>query len=182
MWTRNKKIGKWTWILRNCHGAWQGGRGVAFPCSSAGKEPPCNAGDLESIPGLGRSPGEGKDYPLQHPGLEKSMDFMVHGVAKHRTRLNNFHFTSLQSNCGDSVIMIEQEAWGDSFVRVILQARILEWVAISFSRGSSRPRDWTHISWVSCIAGGFCTAEPSAKLLLYKVMVARNGIRETCFS
>ena len=39
---------------------------------SAGKESACNVGDLSSIPGLGRSPGEGKGYPLQYPGLEKS--------------------------------------------------------------------------------------------------------------
>ena len=45
----------------------------------------------------------------------------------------------------------------------ISQARIREWVAISSSRGSSRPRDRTHISWISCIAGGFFTAEPSGK-------------------
>ena len=37
----------------------------------------------------------------------------------------------------------------------ILQARVLEWVVISFSRGSSRPRDQTHISCISCIAGGY---------------------------
>ena len=42
--------------------------------SSAGKESACNAGDLGSIPGLGRSPGEGKGYPLQYSGLENSMD------------------------------------------------------------------------------------------------------------
>ena len=41
-----------------------------FPCGSAGEEPACNAGDLCSIPGLGRSPGEGKGYPLQYSGLE----------------------------------------------------------------------------------------------------------------
>ena len=41
-----------------------------FPCGSAGKESACNAGDLGSIPGLGRSPGEGKDCPLQYSGLE----------------------------------------------------------------------------------------------------------------
>ena len=40
-----------------------------FPCGSAGKESACNAGDLDSIAGLGRSPGEGKGYPLQYPGL-----------------------------------------------------------------------------------------------------------------
>ena len=54
----------------------------------AGKEPACNVGDLESIPGLGRSPGEGKGYPLQYPGLENSLDHIVHGVAKSRTRLS----------------------------------------------------------------------------------------------
>ena len=43
-----------------------------FLCDSAGKESACNAGDLGSIPGLGRSPGEGKGYPLQYSGLENS--------------------------------------------------------------------------------------------------------------
>ena len=51
-----------------------------------------NAGDLGLIPGLGRSPGEGKSYPLQYSGLENSMDCIVHGIAKSRTRLSNFHF------------------------------------------------------------------------------------------
>ena len=45
-----------------------------FPGSSAGKESSCNAGDLGLIPGLERSPGEGKSYPLQYSGLENSMD------------------------------------------------------------------------------------------------------------
>ena len=45
-----------------------------FPHSSIGKESACNVGDLGSIPGLGRSPGEGKGYPLQYSGLENSMD------------------------------------------------------------------------------------------------------------
>ena len=49
--------------------------------------------DLCSIPGLGRSPGEGKGYPLQYSGLENSLDYTVHGVAKSWTRLSNFHFT-----------------------------------------------------------------------------------------
>ena len=65
-----------------------------FPCGSAGKESTCNAGDLGSIPGLGRSPGEGKGYPLQYSGLENSTDCIVHGVAKSQTRLSNFHFHS----------------------------------------------------------------------------------------
>ena len=45
----------------------------SFPCGSAGKESACNAGDLGWIPGLGRSPGEGKGYPLQYAGQENSM-------------------------------------------------------------------------------------------------------------
>ena len=51
---------------------------LGFPGGSAGKESACNVGDLGSIPGLGRSPGEGKGYPLQYPGLENSMDGIVH--------------------------------------------------------------------------------------------------------
>ena len=46
----------------------------AFPCGSAGKESAFNAGDLDLIPGLGRSPGEGKGNSLQYSGLENSMD------------------------------------------------------------------------------------------------------------
>ena len=65
-----------------------------FPCGSAGKESTCNAGDLGLIPGLGRSPGKGKGYPLQYSGLENSMDCIVHGVAKSHMRLSSFHFPS----------------------------------------------------------------------------------------
>ena len=56
---------------------------ASFPCGSAGKESTCDVGDLSSIiPGLGRSPGEGKGYPLQYSGLENYMNCIVHGVAK----------------------------------------------------------------------------------------------------
>ena len=58
---------------------------VGFPSGSVGKESACNAGDLGPIPGLGRSPGEGKGYPLQDSGLENSMDCIDHGVAKSQT-------------------------------------------------------------------------------------------------
>ena len=64
----------------------------SFPGGSAGKESACNAGDLGSIPELGRSPGEGKSCPLQYSGLENPMDCRVHGVTKSRTRLTDFHF------------------------------------------------------------------------------------------
>ena len=62
-----------------------------FPDSSAGKESACNAGNLSSIPGLGRSPGEGKGCPFQYSGLENPMDCIVHGVTKIWTRLSDFH-------------------------------------------------------------------------------------------
>ena len=69
----------------------------SFPCGSDGKESACNAGDPGSIPGLGRSPGEEKGYPLQNSCLENSMDrgawwSAVHGISKSQTRLSNFIF------------------------------------------------------------------------------------------
>ena len=76
---------------------WFGGF-LRIPGSSDGKVSACNAGDPGSIPGLGRSPGEGNGHPLQHSCLENSMDgeawwATVHGVAKSRTRLSDFTFT-----------------------------------------------------------------------------------------
>ena len=65
---------------------------MGFPCGSAGKESACSVGDLGSIPGLGRSPGEGKGCPLQYSGLENSVDCIVHGVTKSWTGLSDFHF------------------------------------------------------------------------------------------
>ena len=61
-----------------------------FTGGSGSKESACNAGDLGSIPGLGRSLGEGNGYPLQYSGLENSKDrgawqATIHGVAKRRT-------------------------------------------------------------------------------------------------
>ena len=69
---------------------------LGFPCGSAGKESARNADSIPelnsikfssmgSIPGVGRSPGGGKGYPLQYSGLENSMDYIVHGVTKSRT-------------------------------------------------------------------------------------------------
>ena len=74
--------------------------GVMYGCESwtmkKVKASACNAGDLGSIPGLGRFPGEGNGYPLQYSGLENSMDCIVHG----------FFFTNwfiLQIFCIDTV-------------------------------------------------------------------------------
>ena len=68
---------------------------LGFPCSSVSKESACSAGDPGSIPGLGRSPGEGNGNPIQYPCLENLMDrgawwAAVHGViAKSQVRLSN---------------------------------------------------------------------------------------------
>ena len=55
---------------------------MGSPCGSAGKESTCNVGELGSIPGLRRSPGEDKGYLLQYSGLENFTDCIVHGVTK----------------------------------------------------------------------------------------------------
>ena len=70
---------------------------MGFPGSLEGKKHACNEGDLGSIPGLGRSPGEGNGYPLLYPCLGNPMDrgalqATVHGITKSQTRQSEFHF------------------------------------------------------------------------------------------
>jgi len=65
---------------------------MGFPGGSDSKESACNVGNLDSIPGLGRSPGEGNGYPFQYSCLENSMDrgawqAAVPGIAKGWTRV-----------------------------------------------------------------------------------------------
>ena len=155
---------------------------MGFPDGLDGKASAWNAGDPGLIPGLGRYPGEGNGNPLQYSCLENSMDggawwATVHGVSKSQTRLSDFPslpyslpLSTLMSYFSDSLTLLTWwwfSRWvmsnscnpmdcslPASSAREILQARILEWVAISFSRGSSQPRNWT---WVSCIAGRFFT-------------------------
>ena len=72
----------------------------AFPGGSDSNESACNVGDLGSIPGLGRSPGEEKGYPLHYSCLENSMErgawqVTVQGVAKSQTQLSTHTFLSL---------------------------------------------------------------------------------------
>ena len=75
-------------VLGFCYCTW------AFPWASLVVQLVKNlpAMDLGSIPGLGRSPEEGKGYPLQYPGLENSVECIVHGVTKSQRRISNFHF------------------------------------------------------------------------------------------
>ena len=74
-----------------------------FPGGSEVKAPACNAGDLGSIPGSGRFPGEGNGNPLQYSCLENPMDrgawwATVHGVPKSWTQLSNFTFQGFRSS------------------------------------------------------------------------------------
>ena len=66
---------------------------MGFHFGSAGKESTCNAGNLGLIPGLGRSPTEGKGYQLQYSDLQNCMDCIVHVVTKSRQDKVNFTFT-----------------------------------------------------------------------------------------
>ena len=129
---------------------------MGFPCGSAGKESTCSEGDLGSIPGLGRSSREGKRYPLQCSGLENSMDYTVHGVAKSQTWVSDFHFhfcvkcsLGISNFLEEKILIFPISAKSlqlcptlcepidgsppGAAVPGILQARALEWVAISFS-------------------------------------------------
>ena len=124
------------------------------------KKSTCNAGDLGLIPELGRSPEEGKGYLLYSSDLENSMDCIIHGVLRVGHNRMTFTFMVQQSyiqvseNC--SVVSDSLQPHGlHHTVHGVLQARILEWVAIPFSRGSSQTKDQTQISH---IAGGFFTS------------------------
>ena len=65
--------------------------------------------DLGSIPGLGRSSAQGKDYPLLYFGLENSMDCIVQGVAKSQTQLSDFHFRRYNFSGLDWVLGMREE-------------------------------------------------------------------------
>ena len=80
-----------------------------FPCGSAGKESACNAGDVGSIPGLGRSPGEGKGYPLQYSGLENSMDCIVYGFTKSQTRLSLWSLVMVSARLFSDIQHLQKE-------------------------------------------------------------------------
>ena len=115
-----------------------------FPDGSAGKESAHNVGDLGSIPGLGRSPGEGKGYSLQYSCLENPRDrgawwATIHGVARviHDlvTKPPQVFICVSEVKVTQSCLILCDPM--DYTVHGILQARILKWVAYPFSRGSS---------------------------------------------
>ena len=132
-----------------------------FPGVAVVKNPPANAGDardMGSVPKLGRSPGGGHGHPLQYSCLENPVDrgacqATVHGLSENQTRLSPAQLLLSQS-CPTLCNPMDCSPPGSS-VHGILQARILEWVAMPSSRGSSQSRDRTWVSYVSCIGGVF---------------------------
>ena len=142
-----------------------------FPTGSAVKNPPANAGDASSIPGSRRPPGEGNGNPLQYPCLGNAMDrgawqLTVHGVARIGHDLETKQQQQYMLQVYNMKAKITQSCLTlcnpmDYTVHRILQARILEWVAFPFSRGSSQPRDQTQ---VSRIVGNSLPDEPQGSL------------------
>ena len=118
---------------------------LGFSGGSAGKEFTCNAGDLGSIPGLGRSPGGGKGSPLQYSGLEISMDCIVRGVTNSWTRLSDFHSlgTVITTRCSNPTPEYPSEVCNNSSLHrnllmnvcscFIHNRPILEAIKMSFS-------------------------------------------------
>ena len=82
------------------------------------KESACNAGELGSIPGLGRSPGEGTGYPLQYSGLENSMDCIVHGLSKSRTWLSGFPTHAHTQKVTYCMIPLTWDSWKDKTIKI----------------------------------------------------------------
>ena len=108
---------------------------MGFPGGSEVKTSACNVGDLGSIPGSGRSPGEGNGNPLQYSCLENPMDIgawwaTVHGVAKSRTRLSDFTFT---------------------FFHLMQRANLLEKTVLLRNIKGKRRREWQRMRWLDSI-------------------------------
>ena len=92
-----KKFWRWLWLRSwasycKIQAKIEESRKNHYPHGSAGKESALNVGDLGSIPGLGRSPGEGNGYPHRYSGLENSMDYTVQEITKSWAQLSDFHF------------------------------------------------------------------------------------------
>ena len=137
-----------------------------FPGGSDSKEYACSAGDPGSNPGSGRSPGEENDNPFQYCCLENSIDrgslwATVHGAGKESDMtewLTLLYFHSWQFNeiRGEHERVVAQSCptlcdpmdcgLPGSSVHGIFQPIVLEWIAISFSKGSSQTRDRTPVS------------------------------------
>ena len=169
-----------------------------FPSGNMIKDS-ANAGDARdagSVPASGRSPRVGNGNPLQYSCLENPMDretwwAVVHRVAKSQTQMTDWTHTELVSQCAKLLqscltlynpmdCIAHQVPW-------ILQAKILEWAAMSFSRGSSWPRDWICVSYeiesasfmFPSLAGGFFTSSSTWEALSKPIVEIRKNHEKT---
>ena len=156
---------------------------MGFPYSSISKDSACNAGDLGSIPGSVRSSGEGNGNPLRNFGLENPMDrgawqATVHGIHNLATK-PPAHYLGLVWVCMLSSSVLSDPLWphGLKPTRLlygIFQVRILEWVVISSSRGSSWSRDWIRISCIFCIGRQIITEPPGLGKCINAYLVCKS--------
>ena len=153
-----------------------------LPDGSDGEESACETGGPDSIPGSVRSPGGGHGNPFQYSCLEnshrqrsmasynpwghKESDTTEWLIQLQFTSIPTLNLSQLQFCCTggflmllclvDQCVQLSATPWTVAHQAALsmklFQARILEWVAISSSRGSSWSRDWTHVSCVSCIS------------------------------
>ena len=152
---------------------------MGFSCGSAGKESACNVGDQGLIPGLRRSLGEGKGYPLQYSGLENSMGCIVHGVAKNQTLLCDFHFTIMSDWPSESLNLASRKGWDSAislvFSHCLADSDILSQVSTSKSRDNEIFFWFWKIllkfSWVTILYYLRCTMQCSivSYIILFKV-------------
>ena len=138
-----------------------------FPCGSGGKESACNTVNLGSAPGLGRSPGERKGYPLQYSGLKNSMNCMVHGVAKSWIRLRDFH--SLTHSA--SLHQISRPVL--ELIREIGEVKIISLKCSKYSLGIFFLKLWTGNIHVTCLRFQLEPGKPICIIFLKESVVDR---------
>ena len=130
---------------------------LGFPCGSVGKESTCYAGDLGSIPGLGRSPGKGNGNPPQYSGLENSMDCIVHEVTNSQTQLSDFHYhytTCLQKIKMCVFTSAFHGGWPHSYLVKTREGRTL----VNRGRGQGHPSHGLHV-----LDSGIIPLNPNSK-------------------
>ena len=106
---------------------------LVFSCGSAGEGSACNAGDLGSICGLGRSPEEGKGYPLQSPGLDKSTDYSPWGFNTEQHCCSAFPCRVARSDTTERLSL--QSLHVGSFVPISLRRKLRFREVMSSARG-----------------------------------------------
>ena len=152
----------------NLGNTWYHWRNKGFPCDSAGKESACNVGYLGLIPGLGRSPGEGK--ATHNNILAWTIPWIVQSMGLQRVGQDWATFTFKET----MVIQIHKMLHKSNILSFQPRSptlhkgspETLEWIAYPFSSRSFQPRNQTR---VCCIAGEFCTNWAIREALLHKL-------------